>query len=111
MTHDAMQKTLGDVLEKLSTEADFPCERRSEKVNAGRSCLQIKGNLRNEKTGAPLLWYATDAAPFVLKHFCATCAAYWHVAVARNLINDHGGFHSNADDKAARISAANGDQP
>lgn len=110
MTHRQLDTMFSDLQTALGGEADFPCEARKEKRNEGKPCLSAPHTEERDKSsGAPKFFYNLDAINHARKNLCPVCLTYWLIAVGRNVMLDHGRFHSNADDSAARIATANGD--
>ena len=49
--------------------------------DSGMPCTrQFEGE--RDRQGRPVFWYGTACK--IVEKFCPTCAAYWHIAVARN---------------------------
>lgn len=68
-----------DALTLRLGSSEMPCLDRNNK-----SCLQnMHGKLSK---GKAKLWYGTDCK--AATELCESCAAYWHVATARNLVAD-----------------------
>lgn len=73
---------LDELIIKLGNSEKFPCTVKKEK----RSCIQRLQDAGPDEDGRTQFWYGTDCR--AAERLCSSCAAYWHVSVARNcLIN------------------------
>lgn len=75
MTHKELQAILNKLCELLGGES-FPCRR----LRQGKSCIQQESG--TTKDGTLKLFYSSECR--AAERLCDTCAAYFHVAVARN---------------------------
>lgn len=68
---------------QLAISAAPPCNFQWQKrINGAHSCVSAEwGNFR----GKNRFWFGSDC-PLPAKKFCDPCLAFWHVAVARNII-------------------------
>lgn len=75
--------TVSEMLEKLLSElgngSRFPCSQ----VEGDKPCT-LKHEGKTDKNGRTVFYFASDCK--IAQTFCASCLAYWHVAVARNCI-------------------------
>jgi len=100
MTHKELDKLLDGALTALNVEQDFPCSnQKPDAKNDGKPTSCLARDHGFDKDDRPVFWFGSDCV-VARKLLCPTCLAYWHVAVARNIMLDDGRWHSNADDLA-----------
>lgn len=85
-------KMLEKLLTELGAENRTPCSRRKmmdvDGPNKLKRSVACVGQYEDEtdEDGRPVFYYGNDCA--VVSKLCPACAAYWHVAVARNCLLD-----------------------
>ena len=85
-------KKLDALLSELGHENRAPCSRREmrdvdgpHKPKRSVACLGQYED-QTDKDGRHVFFYGTECE--VARKLCPACAAYWHVAVARNCLED-----------------------
>lgn len=79
--YERIETKLNDLQSELNNK-EIPCER----VKDGETCIR-RAEQKPPKNGKLAFYYATDCKE--AQKLCNTCAAYWHVAVARNALMFH----------------------
>lgn len=80
MTFDEAFEATDKLLTELGDGDAFQCL----KPEGTKSCIQQFSDLGPDKKGRSQFWYGTDCRK--AEQLCPSCAAYWHVSVARNCL-------------------------